>query len=127
MKTAALVVGSFFAMLSLLLYSLFSIRYRITPRHLKITLFGISIRRVPLKDIESVSKRRGSGLTENWWNTLKSNHRVLVVRRRRGLCRNLVITPRNRYVFRTDLERAVAEATSSATGEAHRKTLIITD
>ena len=83
------------------------IRYRIGSRHVKVLLFGICIRRVALTSIDSVSKRRGDGLAEHWWSTMKPKHRILVIRRKRGLCRNFVITPKNRYIFRTDLERAM--------------------
>src|SRR5882672_2415915 len=83
------------------------IRYRITPRHFTVTLFGISLRRVPLENIESVTKRHPVGWSENWWNTLHPGHRTLVIRRHRGLFRNIVITRKNRYVFKTNLEKAM--------------------
>src|SRR5690242_1599500 len=82
------------------------LRYVITDRHLKVTLFGISLRRINLSDIECVSKRR-SGLAEKWHNTLSPSHRVIVVRRRRGWLRDFVVTPKNRYVFKTELELAM--------------------
>jgi hypothetical protein len=83
------------------------IRYRIGSRHVKVLLFGICIRRVALANIDSVSKRRGDGWAEHWWSTVHPKHRMLVLRRRRGLWRNFVITPKNRYIFRADLERAL--------------------
>jgi hypothetical protein len=83
------------------------VRYRIGSRHVKVILFGIPVRRIALTSIESVSKRRGDGLAENWWSTMRPKHRMLVLRRRRGLFKNFVITPRNRYVFKTDIERAL--------------------
>src|SRR5437773_5149568 len=75
------------------------VHYHITHRHVKITLFGIVLRRVRLSNIASVSKRRAGGWAENWWSTLRPHHRSLVIRRKRGMIRNVVITPRNRYVF----------------------------
>ncbi len=89
------------------------LRYQITPRHLKITLFGLCLRRIALNEIESVSKRRPSGWAENWWSTLRPNHRMLVIRRRCGLRKHLLITPKNRYIFKADLERAIAKGTSA--------------
>ena len=83
------------------------IRYRIGSRHVKVLLFGVCLRRVALANIESISKRRGDGWAENWWSTLHPKHRMLVLRRRRGLFRNFVVTPKNRYIFKTDLERAM--------------------
>jgi hypothetical protein len=83
------------------------IRYRIGSRHVKVLLFGLCLRRVALVNIESISKRRGDGWAENWSSTLHPKHRMLVLRRRRGLFRNFVVTPKNRYIFKTDLERAM--------------------
>ena len=81
--------------------------YRIGARHFEIKLFGFCLRRIPLEDIHFISKRRPAGWSENWWNTLRPGHRMLIIRRHRGLCRNVVITPRNRYVLKADLERAI--------------------
>jgi hypothetical protein len=83
------------------------IRYRIGSRHVKVILFGIPIRRVALANLEGVSKRRGPGLAEHWWSTLSPKHRLLVLRRRRGLFKNFVVTPRNRYIFKCDVERGI--------------------
>jgi len=84
------------------------LRYVLTGRHLKVTLFGLCLRRIRLADIESVSKRQ-TNWAEKWYNTLKPAHRILVIRRRRGWFKEFIITPRNRYVFRTELERTLAE------------------
>jgi hypothetical protein len=91
------------------------VRYRIGSKHVKVLLFGVCIRRVALSSIESVSKRRRDGLAEHWWSTMKPKHRMLVLRRHRGLCRNFVVTPKNRYIFKTDLERAMRRAGVSVT------------
>ena len=74
---------------------------------MKVFLFGIRLRRVALDNIETVSKRRGDGWTEHWWSTLRPKHRILVLRRRRGLFLNFAVTPKNRYVFKADVERAM--------------------
>jgi hypothetical protein len=97
-----LVVG-----LLLFLWVISRIRYRIGSKYLKVVLFGLVLRRVAFSDIESISKRRAGGLAEHWWSTMRPKHRLLVIRRRHGLCPNFVITPRNRYAFRADLERAM--------------------
>lgn len=86
------------------------IRYRVGSRHVKVLLFGICIRRLALGNIESVSKRPGSGLAERWHSTMRPKHRLLVLRKKRGLFKNFIITPKNRYVFRTDVERALRRA-----------------
>lgn len=110
-----------FTALALLLYIFLVIwmvtrlRYQITRRHFRISLFGLTLRRIPLSNIHSVTKRRAVGLAENWWNTLHPGHRLLVIRLRRGWRPNIVITPRNRYVFKSNLERALAHAASGST------------
>jgi hypothetical protein len=81
--------------------------YQITARHLKITLFGLGLRRIRLSDIQAVSKRRPTGWAENWCNTVRSSHRMLVIRRNGGLRKFIMISPKNRYVFKVDLERAI--------------------
>jgi hypothetical protein len=91
----------------LFLWLLTRIRYRIGSRHVKVLLFGLCIRRIALTSIEGVSKRRGEGWAEHWSSTLHPKHRTLVIRRSRGLCKNFIITPKNRYIFKTDLERAL--------------------
>jgi hypothetical protein len=96
------------------------IRYRIGSRHVKVLLFGVCIRRIALTSVESISKRCGPGWAERWWSTWRPKHRLLVLRRNRGLCRNFVLTPKNRYVFRADLERAMQRvgASLSASSDA---------
>jgi hypothetical protein len=94
------------------------IHYHITPRHVRITLFGFVLRRVPLGNIDTVSKRRVDGLAENWWCTFQTSHRLLVIRRKRGLIRNVVITPRNRYAFKSELERAIEKLAAPAPAPA---------
>src|SRR2546429_6606696 len=108
---AALAGGGLFILLVL------QLRYRVTQRHLQVTLFGLCLRRVKLSDIEHVSKRQANW-AEKWYNTLRPAHRVLVVRRRRGWFKDFVLTPKNRYVFKTELERAVAGLpTAGGTGK----------
>ncbi len=86
------------------------IRYRVGSRHVKVLLFGLCIRRVALKNIESVSKRPGEGWAERWCCTLRPKHRMLVIRKKRGVFKNFIITPKNRYVFRSNIERALRRA-----------------
>ena len=83
------------------------LRYVLTERHLKVTLFGLCLRRIRLRDIDNVSKRQAHW-AEKWYCTLKPTHRMLVIRRRRGWFKDFVITPKNRYVCKAELERALA-------------------
>ena len=86
------------------------IHYRIGSKHLKITLFGLTIRRVDLLDIKRISKRKPSRAAEYWYNTLKPSHRLLAVQRLSGLRKFVVISPRNRYIFLADLQNAIKRA-----------------
>ncbi|MBT3597109.1 MAG: hypothetical protein HN758_08200 [Verrucomicrobia bacterium] len=83
-----------------------TVNYRLNSSHLVIYCLGIPVRQFALKDMISISKRRRFR-AEFWVNTLALKHRKLVIRRERGLFRELIITPRYRYVFRKQLEEAV--------------------
>jgi hypothetical protein len=106
-----LLVG--FIVVTLAIVALGQIDYRITSRHLKIVWLGICLRSIPLNSIRYLSKRR-STLAENWWNTLFPRKRRLVIHRRTGLFKNFVITPKNRYIFKAQLERAIKDAGAGA-------------
>ncbi|HXH27815.1 MAG TPA: hypothetical protein VNL37_02150 [Candidatus Polarisedimenticolia bacterium] len=78
------------AVLFVALLLLATIDYRLTQEAVEILILRRVVRRVPLADIEEVH-RRGALLHENWsgpkfWN-------AVTLRRRRGLLRNLVISP----------------------------------
>src|SRR5258708_39175134 len=103
MKTVSYWIFGFLGT-SLIFFWLFTqIRYRIGSKHLKVTLFGIPLRRVALSNIRHISKRR-TGFCEHWWNTWKPNHRMLTIHKHRGLIKNFVMPPRNRYIFMPELQ-----------------------
>lgn len=99
-----------FVLVALFIWVVTNFRYRITRRDLEVTWLGIRCRRIPLSDIRYVSKRRTAALAENWWNTLLPRKRTLVIHRRTGWLKNFVITPRRRYAFQAELERAIKES-----------------
>ena len=80
--------------------------YHIRDDRLEVTWMGICVRRIRIQEIESISKRRKFA-GENWANTWRPRHRILVIRKRSGMRRDFVITPRYRYEFRTQLESAM--------------------
>ena len=82
------------------------IRYRITSHWLLITLLGLPIRWVSLKNIRFISDH-GKEASEPWPNTHNPKTRTLFIRKRRGIFRNLLITPQKRFVFKADLEKAI--------------------
>jgi len=82
--------------------------YEITNDFLQVTWLGMRVRQLRLKDIVSVSKRRKFA-SENWANTWRPRHRILVIRKRSGFRKDFVITPTYRYKFRNQLESAIEE------------------
>lgn len=81
--------------------------YRIGSAHLKVMLFGLALRKIPLTDIRRISKREPKGAAEYWCNVFKTNHRMLTIQRRSGIRKSVVITPTHRYVFLADLQNAI--------------------
>jgi hypothetical protein len=100
-----ILLGTFIAG-TLALWLVFQIDYRVTRQSLEVRFFNRCIRRIPLADIRYVNKRR-KGPAEFWWNTFFPRKRVLVIHRRTGWFKNIVITPRHRYAFKEQLEQAM--------------------
>lgn len=107
MKLAIYIAGGVIAIIAILFWLKTRLEYRIGRTHLKVRLFGIPLRRIALADISRVSKREPRGLSENWCSTWKTSHRLITIQRSRGWWRYICITPKNRYVFMTDLKNAV--------------------
>lgn len=96
------------------LLAMLSMSYQITQTHLVISILGLPLRRIKLSTIVSVSKRRRYR-AELWLSTWQVSHRKLVIRRDRGWFREMVITPKYRYVFRKALETAVSQSKLNVT------------
>ena len=94
-----------------------SIRYRVTKTHLKVILLGVPIRRVRLDNIRHIGNKPVRW-AERWASAPFDVGRLLVVRRKRGLFKNFVITPSRPYEFRFALFQAI----KALTGEALRET-----
>lgn len=95
------------------------IRYRITAQWLLITLLGVPLRWVSLRNIRFISDHAKEAC-EPWPNTHSPKTRMLIVRKRRGLFRNLMITPQKRFVFKAELEKAIRALDPKATFEDTR-------
>jgi len=81
-----------------------TVRYRVTREALEVAVLWMVVRRIPLLEIEEVH-RRGAFWRESWsgprfWN-------AVTIRRRRGLFRNLIITPDDPDRFMERLTRAI--------------------
>lgn len=107
MKIALLCVGGTVLLVLLLFWCMLNLHFRIGSKHLKILVFGLTVRRIPLAQIAYVSKREPKGAAEYWFSTFKTSHRLLTIERKRGLRKYVCITPTNRYVFLADLKGAV--------------------
>ena len=82
------------------------IRYVIDDRYLRVVWFGVTRRKIALTDTESV--RTGyDGWNESWSNTLCREGRWVTVRRKSGLFRNFVITPKDRDAFIRELKAKI--------------------
>jgi hypothetical protein len=93
------------------------LQYRIGRDHLKISVLGITLRRVALSDIKRISKRHPGGFAEYWYSTTRPKHRTLALQLNSGLRKTIMITPRNRYIFMTDLQNAIKRAQPNSTVE----------
>jgi hypothetical protein len=120
MKLAFLCIAGTVLVLVFLWWCMTQIHFRIGSKHLKVLLFGITIRRIALNDIAYISKREAKGLAERWYSTMKTSHRLLTIERKSGLRRYVCITPQNRYVFLADLKSAVRRVDPSAEWAALR-------
>ena len=106
------VPGIWIVVILAVLWALPRIDFRVGSNAVVIEWMGYSLRRIPLSDINRVSKRL-KGKPEIWRNTLRGNHRMLVLYRKSGR-RPVVITPHNRYVFRKQLEENLKRSASTA-------------
>ncbi|MGV3774418.1 MAG: hypothetical protein ACO1QB_16070 [Verrucomicrobiales bacterium] len=114
MKIALICVAATVGALLLLTWVMTQVHYRIGSRHLKIILWGIPLRKIPLVDIQKVSKRKPKGAAEYWLNTLKPSHRFLSIERSNGFRKFICISPSHRYVFMGGLKAAARRLNPSA-------------
>ena len=96
------VPGAWIVILLFVFWAMPRIDFRVGSNAVVIEWMSFSLRRIPLSDINRVSKRL-KGKPAIWRNTLNGNHKMLVLYRKSGR-RPVVITPHNRYVFRNQLE-----------------------
>jgi hypothetical protein len=107
MKLIVFGAGGVFAFVILILWMTTRLQYYVGNQNLRILFFGLTLRKIPLTDIKRISKRRPSRPAEYWYNTLQPSHRLLAIQRNSGLRKFIVISPRNRYIFLTELQNAI--------------------
>jgi hypothetical protein len=104
---AIVAVLAWLGLVGLLLFLLTQVRYRIRPKSLQITIFGLPVRWVRLDNIRNLHTHQVR-FAERWHNVLlPGSDRILVIEKRRGWIRSFVITPQQRYVFKAELDRAI--------------------
>ncbi|MBI1842070.1 MAG: hypothetical protein HYR88_14625 [Verrucomicrobia bacterium] len=102
----AMWVGGWLAGLLVAFLLIKSVNYRMTERHLVITLAGIPVRRIRIRDIRHMDTEP-RGFAERWYNTLAPSRSRLVIHRRKGWpCRTLIITPKNPFGMMHELQKA---------------------
>ena len=111
-RIAWAVPGAWMVIILAVFWALPRIDFRLGSKAVVIEWMGLAVRSIPLAAIHQVSKRL-KGKPEVWRNTLRGNHRMLVLYRKSGR-RPVVITPHNRYVFRKQLEANLERLASRA-------------
>lgn len=102
--------GVWAVILLVVILALPRVDFRVVSNAVVVECMGYALRKIPLSDIARISKRL-KGKPEVWRNTLRGNHRMLVLYRKSGK-RPIVITPHNRYVFRNQLETSLKQLVS---------------
>ena len=102
--------GVWAVILLVVILALPRVDFRVVSNAVVVVCMGYVLREIPLSDIARISKRL-KGKPEVWRNTLRGNHRMLVLYRKSGK-RPIVITPHNRYVFRNQLETSLKQLVS---------------
>lgn len=90
------------ALVVLVVWLVFRIRYTVDDAYVRVKLFGVTLRKIALRDIE-FADTAAPFWNEHWCNTLWACGRVVRLRRKSGLVRNFIITPANRDEFLAQL------------------------
>jgi hypothetical protein len=103
----AAVVLLWLMLIVMLLVMLKSINFRVGSKYFMVTLLGVPIRWIRIDNIRTIHTRRVR-FAERWHNVILPHpDRALVIEKRRGLIKQLLITPEQRYVFKAELDRAI--------------------
>ena len=85
-----------------------SLRYLVDDRSVRVVCWGITLRKIALTDIVDISTATPFW-NEHWCNTFWPFGRTVCLRRRTGLFRNFIITPKNRDEFIRDLRQRLGQ------------------
>lgn len=90
------------ALIVLVVWSVTRIRYAIDEQYVRVKLFGATLRKIALTDIEFADTKCPLW-NEHWCNTFFAWSRSVRLRRKTGFARNFIITPANRDAFLDEL------------------------
>jgi len=79
------------------------IRYTVDDAYVRVRLFGATLRKIALSDIE-FADTASPFWNEHWCNTLWTRGRIVRLRRKSGFVRNFIITPADRDAFLAELQ-----------------------
>lgn len=86
--------------------AMFSLRYRLTRTEIQILILGIPLRKVKLREIAEIKKGKAV-LGENWASPLPGRETV-VITRKKGLLKNINITPPDADNFIGEVKAKIA-------------------
>jgi hypothetical protein len=92
-----------------LIFAISRIRYAVDDKFVRVVLFGMTVRKVALSDIEDVFAGR-PWWHEHWDNTIWVVSRSVTIRRKSGWIRNFCITPENREEFIATVKKKLESA-----------------
>jgi hypothetical protein len=93
------------AVLAGLLHAIFvAMTFTVDAAHVRVRAYGWTVRKVALADIEFAA-RDWAFWNEHWTNTVNPR-RLVLLRRRTGLCRNFLISPADPAAFLAELRAA---------------------
>ncbi len=119
----AIWVGVWVGSLVVLFGLFFSIRYKLSATHLRITVLGIPVRWFRIRDIRQMTTEP-KFWAERWYNTLTPEGRHLAIRRKHGLIwKTVILTPENPFVLMHELEKAKAKLKAAEGPKAVAATL----
>lgn len=103
------------AFVILLLWMITYIDYRIDPRHVRVILGPVTLRKIALSDI-LFADTSAPFWNEHWCSTLFPKKRVVRLRRKTGLVRNFIITPADRDRFLATLRPLLDTPVTDSSG-----------
>jgi len=88
------------------LAAVFTIRYEVTEREIRIRILGFTVRRISLYDIEEIKK--GKALVAENWSVNLFGREDVSIRKKRGLLKNVNLAPPHADQFIAEVRDRIA-------------------